>query len=818
MSRWAIVIGVDDYRDQRLKLGGAVRDAVRFGRWVTSPGGGGVPKSNCCVLLGRRGHDADRGAPNKDNIIKAINDVVAAAEADGRAEQLYFYFSGHGFTAQLDGREESAMAMPGFMQNPDQSLAVRSLAEHLETTPFDDQFFFIDACRNDLRKRQTIGRWPIPRRRNPGQPPVQQFILYATSPGRTAAEVGFDEAVGAFSEVLMEGLAGKERAKAWSWDRNCYEVRWESLANYVNRRMREKSHPTKSSGDPPPSGGWPIQIPQDAGGRGVADRDRDARLASYPRGKFEDVELTLELKAEPPFDKADVTVLDAIGTPVVRAFQVPRATIKVSLPPRTYAARVQTQDRRVGTLRAPIELYDALTDQIELRPDDGPAEAVPGPGALAPGTIEVLSQDPLSTAEISDESGHMVSVCRSGTTCQTSPGFYRVRHLRPERATGDELGVATAPADGEKPQEETFVVLSSGDSEKVRLGVQPPDPFVVRLAEALGGRSQDDYIIPFTGAEPMAWAQPSTVLAAAIGGALSGDASLEGLGAGVPSPTGLRGSGIALYAVAGDGNPEALSDLSMRTWPTGWGIPAKGDRRTLEPSQYAVAGAVSPISDAVPHWLSIECGKSATVLALPVLPNRLAVVIAQIDAARTRLYQFHPHIGSTESSSWRRLRRLELLERMLLGGVLDGAQPLAEELAAEARVDPFAGLLAGYVLLRLGLHNDLDHLTSAIVDAAPTLSDAYILRGECEARAGRTEAAFQAFADAVNAGIPTFGEGLTRLLEGLRASAQLHPRGALVRHIFRRHVRGTMWAAFTPTRPLREGELVISVADLGYEA
>jgi hypothetical protein len=282
----------------------------------------------------------------------------------------------------------------------------------------------------------------------------------------------------------------------------------------------------------------------------------------------------------------------------------------------------------------------------------------------------------------------------------------------------------------------------------------------------------------------------------------------------------LRGSGggIAFYAVAADGDPAALADLSVRTWPTGKGIPPEGERIELQPSEHGVAGAVAPITQAGPHWLSVEHGEAATVLALPVHANRLAVVVAQVDPAWTRLYQFHPHVDPGESSSSRRLRRLEHLERLLLGGALDGARPLAEELAAEARDDPFAGLVAGYVLLRLGLHEQLDELASTIVQVAPTLSDAYILRGEREARAGRTDAANQAFAEAVNAGIPAFGEGLTRLVEGLRASAFHHPRGALVRHIFRRHVRGTMWAAFAPTTlPLAEGQLVISGADVGYE-
>ena len=308
MSRWAVVIGIDDYRDERLRLYGAVRDAVRFGRWVTSDEGGKVPPSNCRLLLGRHADDRARSGeevestkdivestedivePTKDNIVKAINQVVAAGEAEGQAEQLYFYFSGHGVTAKLAGREESALAMPGFTsQHPEHSLAVRSLAEHLETTLFADQFFFIDACRKAWQRESQIGRWPIPRRRDPGRPPVQQFILYATSPGLPANEVGWpDEAVGAFTEVLMKGLAGEEQAKAWSWDRNCYEVRWERLATYVNRMMRARRHSAAYARDPPP-GGWPIQIPQDAGSRGVADRDRDARLASYNRGRFGDV-------------------------------------------------------------------------------------------------------------------------------------------------------------------------------------------------------------------------------------------------------------------------------------------------------------------------------------------------------------------------------------------------------------------------------------------------------------------------------------------------------------------------------------------------
>jgi hypothetical protein len=125
--------------------------------------------------------------------------------------------------------------------------------------------------------------------------------------------------------------------------------------------------------------------------------------------------------------------------------------------------------------------------------------------------------------------------------------------------------------------------------------------------------------------------------------------------------------------------------------------------------------------------------------------------------------------------------------------------------------------VVGYVLLRLGRHEWLGALSTAIIEAAPTLSDAYILRGEYEAHRQNEEASHQAFADAVSAGVPVFAEGLSRLVEGLMASGFVHPRGALVRYIFQRHARGSMWAAFTPRGEFKPGRLAITGSDIGYE-
>jgi hypothetical protein len=815
---WAIVIGIDHYGDEKMWLSGAVADAVRFRDWVVSEDGGKVSHSNLRLLLGRHPDDPNRSkddvVPTKDNIVTAINDVITA-NPDG-AERLYFYFSGHGITARVANRDEGALVTPGFDEiHTDHSLSIRSLAEHFETTQFKDQFFFLDACRNIPWENREfeIGRWPIPRRRDPGQPPVQQFILYATSPGLTAAEeVGWvDEAGGAFTDVLMKGLIGDGQAKAWSWERNCYEVRWERLATYVNAAMAARRQATK----PPahiPAVDWPIQIPQDAGSRGVADRDRDALLVSFARGHFGALDLTLSLEADPRYKEAQVSVLDALGEPVASALKLTDTSVTFTLPPKTYAVRATTLDERIGFLKAPIELYEPLTKNVPLRPREspragevseplGPEEIERAGREEPPGVIEIHSRDPLAVAEIRDEAGRVVAVKRGGDATKLSPGFYRVRHVGPE-----EVG------------NEQFVVLA-GELEPVRLEASAPAPFVVQLAEALGGRVEDDHVTPVGNAEAVAWAQPSTIVLAGVGAALHDKAALEGLGLESPRVAlGREDTGVAVYAVAENGDAAALEGLGVRIWPAGESV--TDNTTPLRPTDAGVAAVVTPADEVEPHWVSLERdGVALTVVAVPVLPGRLATLVVQVDADRVRMYQFHPVAGAHASSHPDRLRRVEHLQRLLLAGRLDGAEPLARELATGAPGDPFAGCLAGYVLLRLGLNKELGSIASAIAEVAPKLSDAYILRGEDEASKNRLEDANQAFADAVSAGIPAFGEGLTRLVEGLRVSGFNHPRGAIVRYIFQRHARGIMWAAFTPhAKALRPGRLVITAADVGFEA
>ena len=402
--RWAIVIGIDEYGSDGMRLFASVSDARKFRDWVLADDGGRVPESNLRLLLSgaqtiRAPARPCRGRPRTTSSPRSTRSSWPPPITRPSGSTSTSRDTGSQPGSPIATRVRWSPRVRCAPSRP--SLAVRSIAEYLETTTFADQFLFIDACRNVPWAGQEfeIGRWPVPPAR-PGRPAVQQFILYATSPGRTAAELGWPgEATGAFTSTLLEGLGGTEDAKAWSWERNCYEVRWERLASFVNQRMRQRA------GRPPevPARDWPVQIPQDTGTRGVADRDRDVPVVSFASGRFSNVRLTVDLEADADYDDAEVSVLDAVGEPVVRALGVTGKSQTFQLAPKTYAVRATTTTPRalLGSLK-PIELYRDRTEPIGLRPRSTPLaprslpsrsarRTSPWPAGSSPGTIAISS-------------------------------------------------------------------------------------------------------------------------------------------------------------------------------------------------------------------------------------------------------------------------------------------------------------------------------------------------------------------------------------------------------------------------------------------
>jgi len=817
VENWALVIGIDKYWSPAAALHGAVRDALRVREWLLDGAGGGVPSEHLVLLLAPQDDDRPDLAyveATKDKIMIAVSDLISMS--GGKGDRLYFFYAGHGLTARVDNRDENALVATDFNAvNTDNSIALRSLWEFFETTQFRDQFFFVDACRNMPWENREfeIGRWTLPRARDPGLDPVQQFILYATSPGLKAAEsADFGDERGAFTSALLDGLAGTDFAKAWSWERKCYEVRWERVANYVKQRLELEKHP---------AGGAPgaplIQIPQDAGSRGVAGRDRNPVVAAFPAQRFDKVVLEVELEPDEVYDIGRVRVLDGIGDTVedVEAKTGGRP-IQFRLAPKTYALRAVAAGYEEGRTEQPVELYADDRRSISLRTHGAPASAdaaapsapsqpaeeeafgavpLPPPGVKPPrGHVVAEAADRLAFVEVRDNTGAVAAEALHRLDEELDPGFYRIRIVAPE-AVGKALSIALAPDEQEQPSLEP-----------------PPLPDGVRpLAEAAGAEIGADGVVALNG-EKLIAPQRTTILALAAVAAHSGDADGAWLGLDLPQPQG--GTAPPHVVVVLDGAD--VERTKVRLWPAGEPVPPESESPRSAAAD--VASIVAPAMEDGGHWLSIESGHDAPmVFALTLLRRLPSLVVVHLEQDRTRIFQFllTDKVGV--------LRTAEQTQRLVLAGRLAAIEPVARQLADTAADDPLAACLGGYSLLRLGHSADAGKVADAVIAVAPAIADAYVLRGEAAAAAGNDARARQAFADAITAGVPLFGEGLTRLMEGLRASNFGHPRAAVVRHVFQRHLRGTMWSVFVPrsrggAQRLEPGRLLITGADTGFEA
>ena len=621
--------------------------------WLLDPAGGNVPEKQLLLLLSPRDGvvpDVKSIEATKDNINLAINDLMLISKGEG--ERLYFYFSGHGLTARVANRDENALVTSGFNAvNTDHSIALRSLWEFFETTQFRDQFFFVDACRNvpAWEKHEfEIGRWTLPRSRDPGKPPVQQFILYATSPGLKAVEVrdipGAEH--GAFTQALLDGLDGQGAAKAWSWERENYEVRWDRLVDYVRKRVEAEK---REAGD---AGGL-LQVPQDTGSRGVAGRDRDAVIVSLAGERVRPNErLEVQLEPDSVYPKAGVVVLNAIGATVAEAVRLTGSVVTFELPPRTYALRAVAPDFKDGLLQPPVDLYGPVERQlIPLRPLE--EESTVSPTVVEPKPdprIEVPPPDPLTVIEVRDETGDVKAVWRAAPKLPAvTPGFYRLRLVGPEASS-----------------EEQFVTLTPGETEKVEFACSPAAPFVAELGRAVGATTGPGETFVIEGLEPIAWAEPATFVTLAVAAAIGAGSAAEDV-----APAGLRAlgvtlpaapldkeatSGVAVCVVAsgtGEG-ADAIGDVRLRLWPAGEAVPPDDSAVGLDVTRPGLGVHAARVKPG-PYWLSLERGeKTPPVITLTLLNGRLATLVAQVEPEGLRLYQYHPAL---EAASGRPRRR-----------------------------------------------------------------------------------------------------------------------------------------------------------------
>jgi hypothetical protein len=812
MANWAVVIGINKYWLPQACLSGAVKDALDLRKWLLDESGGNVPKENLTLLLSPRDGEAPRNVKwtdaTKDNIVQGIADLVQ--RSGGQGERLFFFYAGHGITARVANSDQTTIVGTDFTDVlTDNSCTLSSLLEFFETTQFQDQFFFIDACRNIPWRGEIVpGRWTRPQLRDPGLPPVQQFTFYATSPGSEAREA--DER-GAFTKLLVNGLKGDGAAKAWSPDGDGYVVRWDRLVGYVGAEFERLSLPV--------TGGY--QRPQEAVTRGASQQD--PVLSRFPPGSFKDLRLTINLQPGTVGPSAQVSVIDEYEPVQVEPTRRSSALV-YSLPPKTYGVLGKADAHAPTKCRPPVELYVPLEVTLQFEPvaaeaaaapvgaapvaapppaAPAPSRAAPAPAAprrarraapsKQPASLTVRCGDEFAPIEIADTTGKVLAVGHSGRRGlelhDLTPGFYRVR-LRAPEGDVEEKVVELEPGEHERvtlgaPDEKRSAVVQEV-IDKAELKVLPDN--TVELAESVG---------------PVVSPHLSTLLTVAGGVALRG-------GRGRPQSLGLRGPGAiraqtAAYVLVGiDSDATAtaskfLQSLRIRLWPIGTPVP----KQTIGISPVKGMDGLGELvqsSKPGPHWLSLEVpGEPPLVLAFALLPRRLGMLVVQRDQTGLfSIFQYMPSLARDPSSDPGQLRRLELMQRCFAGGRLDLGHDNAVELLRGKWADPIAGCLGGYLMLKLGEAAGLGTAARNMVRTYPELSDSHLLEAEYHLARGDKRAVERSATRALEAGLPIFADGVSRLLDYAGSLALSNPNGRLAAAVLDHRVKDALWSLWTP--------------------
>ncbi|MEZ5403835.1 MAG: caspase family protein [Bryobacteraceae bacterium] len=438
MPDWAIVIGVDRYAAPHLNLKGAVRDALAVARFLTTGSGAPVSPPRLKLLLSRTGDSPDPGSipfadATRKNIVEAFRDVVR--KPPGR---LFVHFSGHGLTAPGITGGEAILPEDYEPADPVFSIRLEGIRDFLRTSKFDQQFFFIDACRNTpLEGDFQIGQFPVAPDPAAMRDSVQQFVFCATLRGVKANEdrsVANDER-GVFTEPLLRGLAGEGPAKVFYEDAGEYLVTAGRLLRFVRDEVRARvaALGLDDAGS--------RQEPRLLGEMG----DTETPVVRLNPSRVADVELRFALDPADAGPQAQVTVrgdVDREAGPPVDGSTV------VKLPPRDYRVSIAAPGFASARGSWPVSLYGDRLLELRMRRDSGAELLLGGGGPAGPAAVRCTSGDPLSLVRFLDSRGHVLAVGRKELRLENvRPGIYRAVWMG---ASGETLEHEIAVEPGEQ--------------------------------------------------------------------------------------------------------------------------------------------------------------------------------------------------------------------------------------------------------------------------------------------------------------------------------------------------------------------------------
>lgn len=333
MADRALIIAIERYDETTEGFTEKVLDktldaAVKFRDWLlekwASEGTTGT-----ILFCSEPPQPGQRGAKSPD----VIDALLELEKGLNQTENLYVYFSGHGFRIKGETVQLADVLVTADFKDTRRSVGscfkLNAIIDGLRSSLGPgNHFYFIDACRNEIEK--AVGS-EVAVFGNKGDEDPSVFVLQSTSRGAPAL-VG-----GPFAEKLLAGLRGAGLAKVWQPPvTTSMKVRFDSLQRFVKAAL-----------------GTAQQVAGSSDGPRDASEAVLATIVPVPM-----VQCTIRLNTTMPTINGEVTVTSFNST-AGTTYPVTGATTDLTLSPNHYQLALSIQGGIVtpaGPL--PVELYE----------------------------------------------------------------------------------------------------------------------------------------------------------------------------------------------------------------------------------------------------------------------------------------------------------------------------------------------------------------------------------------------------------------------------------------------------------------------------
>jgi hypothetical protein len=341
MTARAFVIAIQNYSKGKSlpNLPGTNKDAEAFIRWLVDKKG--VKPSDILCCAEKKIKARTTGTTSNEIIAELAKAVNNWAD---KTEELYFYFSGHGFSYSASAFEKSIdiLVASDFADLATSGRACLKLDE-IKTKLWKalgpkHHYYFIDACRNQIaadaiNPSDTGLGFPSSQL---GTPTV--YKLFSTADGAVSkTESGF-------TPLLVKGLSGGGRAKGLR--SNHMYVIFDLLGAYMKKELE--------------AAGQDVDFSREGNGEGFV-----LELKPIPETKCE-----IKVAKAKPSDEFVLTIQDIKGFRKKKKFK--GSSFEFSIFPDDYSFELSHASASASVLRKPppedpVDLYDPCVLNFELR-------------------------------------------------------------------------------------------------------------------------------------------------------------------------------------------------------------------------------------------------------------------------------------------------------------------------------------------------------------------------------------------------------------------------------------------------------------------